>query len=184
MSITLTDEQKNVIKTFIKFLMNPQEKYMIIQGAAGTGKTTMIKEMLVAINKQYKLLKALLCVNPEKQEFEVVLSTTTNKAAAVLRDLSDDPFVKTVHSLLGLKMQKDFRTGEEHLVKTNRFKELDNTVLVLDEASMLDKDTFQYMEEALVGKSKAVLIGDVFQLAPVNSKMSSCSSSCTKSPLR
>ena len=36
MKFELTDDQKNVTRTFIKFLADPTEKYMFIQGAAGT----------------------------------------------------------------------------------------------------------------------------------------------------
>lgn len=36
MGFELSEEQKSVIKLFMKFLTNPREKFMIIQGAAGT----------------------------------------------------------------------------------------------------------------------------------------------------
>ena len=172
MDFELTDEQKNVIKTFMRFLVNPNERYMIIQGAAGTGKTTMIKAMLKSIQKQYKVLKTLLCEDPKKQDFQILLTATTNKAVAVLRELSRDPTVKTIHSTLGLTLNQNSYTGQEYLRKNQNFGPLQNTVLIMDEASMLDGDTFKFLEEALQKTSKAVLIGDVFQLAPVNQKMS------------
>lgn len=182
MEITLTDEQKNVIKTFMKFLVDPKEKFMIIQGAAGTGKTTMIKAMLESIHKEYKLLKTLLCKNPDEQDFDIVLTATTNKAVAVLRELADNPNVRTVHSTLGLTLKKNYRTGTEDLVTTNRWHEMPNTILILDEASMLDATTFDFMKATLTGRSKAVLIGDIFQLAPVKQKESAMQSMLEKVP--
>lgn len=167
----LTEEQKNVIKTFMKFLIDPKEKFMIIQGPAGSGKTTMIKAMLEAMDKEFKLLKTLLCENQDKN-FNIKLTATTNKAVAVLRELSGDPSVGTVHSTLKLTLKKNFNTGTEDLVQTHSWCELYNTVLILDEASMLDSVTFEYMKTTLQGKSKAVLIGDIYQLAPVKQKES------------
>ena len=172
MEFEYSDDQKNAIKAFMKFLINPKEKFMIIQGNAGTGKSTMIKAMIEAMNKEYKLLQTLLCQNPKEDKFEIILSATTNKAAAVLCELSNNPTVRTVHSTLGLVLKKNFHTGTEDLVKTNRWMPLNNTILIMDEASMLDQITFDYMNETLIGKSKAVLIGDVFQLAPIKQKKS------------
>ena len=172
MDFKLTDEQKNVIKTFMKFLVNPNERYMIINGCAGTGKTTIIKKMLESISKQYKVLKTVMCEDPNKQDFQIILTATTNKAVAVLRELSKNPTVNTIHSTLGLKLVPNYRTGKENLQKTNRFTYLKNTVVIMDEASMLDGDTFKFLEESLQKTSKAVLIGDVFQLAPIQQKVS------------
>jgi exodeoxyribonuclease V len=172
MKFKLTDEQKNVIKTFMKFLINPDERFMIIQGAAGTGKTTMIKYMLRAIEKEFKLLKTLLCEDPDGDDFTILMTAMTNKAVSVLRELTGEDEVRTIHSTIGLMLKKDFSLGTEYLVKTKRFKEFDSTIIILDEASMLDDETFGFMDEALGKKSKAVLIGDVFQLAPINQKWS------------
>ena len=168
MKFELTDEQKNVTRTFIKFLADPKEKYMFIQGAAGVGKTTMVKHMLESIKKKYKLLKTLLCENPEKQDFQIVLSATTNKAAATLSEIVGDHDVRTVHSVLGLSIRKDFRTGQEYLTKNNRWAPLLNTILIIDEGSMLDSVTMTFLAESLGPTSKAVIIGDIYQLAPVN----------------
>ncbi len=108
----LTEEQKNVIKAFMKFLIDPKEKFMIIQGPAGSGKTTMIKAMLEAMDKEFKLLKTLLCENQD-ESFNIKLTATTNKAVAVLRELSGDPSVSTIHSTLKLTLKKNFNTGTE-----------------------------------------------------------------------
>jgi len=132
----------------------------------------MIKKMLSSISKQYKVLKTVMCEDPNKQDFQIVLTATTNKAVAVLRELSKNPTVNTIHSTLGLKLVPNYRTGKESLQKTNRFTYLKDTVVIMDEASMLDVDTFRFLEESLQKTSKAVLIGDVFQLAPVQQKVS------------
>ena len=172
MKITLTDEQKNVIKTFMKFLVNPKEKYMIIAGAAGCGKTTMIKYMLESIDKEYKLIKTLLSENPDKNEFNILLTATTNKAVAVLKELSNADNVATVHSAIGLKLNSNYNTGKQYLVKTDRYGPISNTLIILDEASMLDDATFGFIDAALTPGSKMVIIGDVFQLAPIQQKVS------------
>lgn len=181
MAFSYTDEQKNVIKTFMQFMGDPKERFMIIQGAAGTGKTTMIKGIVDTMRKQYKLMNTLLCKNSE-DEFKIVLSATTNKAAAVLCELAGNMDVKTIHSTLGLSLKRDFQSGNEYLVKNRRWESRDNTILILDEASMLDNDTFKHLNDTLIGKSKAVLIGDVFQLAPIKQKQSTMQEMLSKIP--
>lgn len=142
----------------------------------------MIKALLESINKEYKLLKMLLCENPEKQDFNITVTATTNKAVAVLCELTNNPDIRTVHSTLGLTLKKNFHTGKEDLITTNRWCVLPNTILIIDEASMLDQTTFDYMKATLTGKSKAVLIGDIFQLAPVKQKKSAIESMIGKVP--
>lgn len=167
---TLTDEQTGVIKAFLTFLTNPKEKYMIIQGAAGTGKTTMIKYLLRALKKESKLFNVLLCKDPGKGDFAPMLSATTNKAVSVLRDLSGTD-VKTIHSTLGLKVVNDYKTGTTRLSRTHDWKLLFNKLFIIDEASMMDDNLFAELDTAACD-SKIVLIGDCYQLAPVKQKQS------------
>lgn len=147
-----------------------------------TGKTTMVKHMLAAINKKYRLLKTLLCEDPEKQDFQVILSATTNKAAATLREIAGNFDVRTVHSVLNLIMKKDFASGQEYLVKSNRWVPLHNTILVVDEGSMMDSATMSCLADTLGPTSKAVIIGDIYQLAPVNESYTTMESMLHKYP--
>ena len=70
------------------------------------------------MDKEFKLLKTLLCENQD-ESFNIKLTATTNKAVAVLRELSGDPSVNTVHSTLKLTLKKNFNTGLEDLVRTH-----------------------------------------------------------------
>lgn len=172
MVFTLTDDQQTVIKTFLTFLTNPSEKYMVINGPAGTGKTTIIKAMLKAIDNQYALLKTLLCQNNKTEDLKITLAATTNKAVAVLKELSNSEDIRTVHSTLGLALSPNYHTGEIDTVRTRNWHTIENTVLIIDESSMLANNVFEHIQETLVGKSKVVFIGDTFQLAPVKSRKS------------
>ncbi|RLD76705.1 MAG: hypothetical protein DRJ07_15890, partial [Bacteroidetes bacterium] len=76
-NLILTDDQKNTLKAFRKFLAITDEKYMIIQGAAGSGKSTLITHMDAILDAQYKMYALLLQKNKQKSKFEVLLSATT-----------------------------------------------------------------------------------------------------------
>jgi energy-coupling factor transporter ATP-binding protein EcfA2 len=170
-NITLTDEQRMAIKTFLKFLQDPNEKYMIIQGAAGCGKTTLIKHLIKAMDRQRDLYKVLLTKDPKKGDFEVMITAVTNKAAAVLRGLSEYP-VSTIHSALSLKVKNNFKTGKTDLIRTHEWKLLYNKLIIVDEASMMDTQKLYKELETAACDSKIVLIGDIYQLAPVKQKQS------------
>jgi exodeoxyribonuclease V len=169
-NITLTDDQKAAVKAFLRFLVNPDEKYMIIHGSAGTGKSTLITYLMEALERQYKMYALLLCKQPKNGEFQVHLSAVTNKAAAVMKELTGRDAV-TVNTLLNVVPKANFETGYRDLVKTKNYTLLHNRLILLDEASMLSDELFNLLDETTID-SKIVLIGDQYQLAPVKQQKS------------
>jgi exodeoxyribonuclease-5 len=178
--VTLTKDQQNASDVFIDFLVDDSEKYMVLHGAAGSGKSYLIRHLLDTFQAQYKAYSILLSRNDPSHEFEINLSATTNKAVAVVKDFTGESGIKTVHSLLKLKVLNDFRTGKTTLQKTREFEILHNRLIIIDEASFIDDALFAILDESTVS-CKILLVGDKYQLAPVGQTASIMDTlDCTK----
>ena len=87
MSFELTDDQKAGSKAFNEFMKDSSQTYLVIQGAAGSGKSTLIKFLLHSMETQYNLKELLLPGSAKKVTVRTELTATTNKAVAVLEEL-------------------------------------------------------------------------------------------------
>lgn len=162
--IKLTDDQEKAYNAFLDFLVDKEAKYMVIQGGAGSGKTTLLGHLLETFEDKYKTYNILLQRNPE-HTFTVDVTATTNKAAAVLSEFMYKD-ARTIHSLLGLKVFNDFKTGKTKLSKTHNTVTLVNHLIIIDEASFIDNQLFKCIDE-YTKSCKILLVGDQYQLAPV-----------------
>jgi len=164
-TIQLTADQQNASVAFTDFLLNPDEKYMVINGSAGTGKSTLVKHLIDTMKPRMKLYSVLLGEDKSLGDFSIELTATTNKAAVVLAELSGtDP--RTIHSKLGLTPKPNFETGELDFVKGKNYQIISNTLLVIDEASFISNQLYKDIDSSTV-KCKIILVGDQYQLAPV-----------------
>ena len=168
--ITLTNDQKAAVKAFVDFLFRPNEKYFIIQGSAGSGKSTLIKVLHDTIQAQYKMYALLLQGDPNEDEFETVLTATTNKAALVLEELTDMP-ATTIHQFLNITVTYNKQTGRPRLVKKKNWGVLYNKLVIVDEASMVGEDLYRLLDET-TENCKVILIGDQYQLSPITESRS------------
>lgn len=165
-TITLTDGQQNALTAFTTFLMTPNEVYFVLSGYSGTGKSTLIHTLL---DRLASFMKTAKLINPHQKEYEVELSATTNKAAENFAFITGMP-VGTIHSLLGLRVDTDFKTGVTKLVPRRGVEPLENKLIFVDEASYIDKDLLGLIGERINIKTcKVVFIGDPAQLTPVKS---------------
>lgn len=135
--IDLTEQQKQALE-----FLNSDEKYLILSGSAGTGKTTVIAEFC-------------------KSQFNVLLTAPTHKAVKVLSTKVNKP-CKTLHSYLRLERKL---VGSRYEYVQDPFKELDKiNLLIVDEASMIDDFLLNCILEVGV---KTIFVGDNKQLNPV-----------------
>ena len=163
--LQLTDDQHSASVAFTDFLLNKDEKYMVIQGSAGTGKSTLVKHLIDTMKPRMKLYSVLLGEDKSLGDFSIELTATTNKAAVVLAELSGtDP--RTIHSKLGLTPKPNFETGELDFVKGKNYQIISNTLLIIDEASFISNQLYKDIDSSTV-KCKIILVGDQYQLAPV-----------------
>lgn len=140
----LNQDQINAADALNAFLADEDSREFCLTGQAGTGKTFMLYSILGDT--------ATYCA-------------TTNKAASVLRQLTGA--AQTIHNLLHLTVKNDFKTGKTSLERDPRHGKLSTRIIVIDEASMVDKQLYEIVQE-LCTECKIIWVGDDAQLPPVS----------------
>lgn len=148
-----TDDQKNAYKQLIQFFNEPNVHFMTLCGYAGTGKSSLCSQLI------------LKCTN-----VKFLLSATTHKAAQVLSEMmsfKSDPVV-TIHQSLNLILTE---SGLCQYKDPKHLQDID--VLLVDECSMLNKETMTFIYKAVADYGiKFLFVGDDKQLPPVNENAS------------
>lgn len=118
----------------------------IITGGPGTGKTTIVKALITLFSNLNQ---------------KVVLAAPTGRAAKRMSEATSSE-AKTIHRMLEMeKGDGDLRFGR------NAGNPIDESVCIVDEASMIDINLMQALVRALKRGSRLVLIGDANQLPSV-----------------
>ena len=162
--LILNKSQQESIKKLDNFIANVFDKFFILKGSAGTGKTTVITHFLN---------------NTKFVNYKIAFSATTNKAVSVLKQMS--PFTNnkqysylTIHKLLNIK-RKITKEGKEEfnmvhdnnkLIKSLSIYDFD--IIIIDECSMLSNEIIESLYKLKRLKGKIIFIGDPAQLPPVN----------------
>ena len=153
-----------------------RNRFSVITGGPGTGKTTTVVNLLAA-------LQAIAGESPERagRKYRIRLAAPTGKAAARLNEsigsavsrlpleqlpgnvqMEDIPTkVTTLHRLLGSR-------PDTRRFRHNRDNPLLVDILVIDEASMVDVDLMASVFDALPANAQLILLGDKDQLASVD----------------
>lgn len=157
--LTLTADQDNAFQRVCQLITDPTQRILVIEGHAGTGKTTLVKHIIEHLPKLFKTCKLL---DPDYEIPSVYLTATTNKAAEALQEISGEP-VRTIHSFLGLRIHTDYSTMETRLVKSKNMENIDNSIVIIDEASFVDHNLLKHIFQG-AAKSKLLFMGDPTQL--------------------
>ncbi|EAX32547.2 putative protein traI (plasmid) [Coxiella burnetii 'MSU Goat Q177'] len=139
---SLTEGQKAAYT----LLATTQDRFVMVQGYAGTGKSTMLKTLQDALSQSN-------IINKES----IIALAPTHKAVKELQSKGIE--AQTV---------KSFLVGEAHL-SLNNYRHLDNKLILLDESSMVGNRDFQQLQ-SIVEKAKnchCAYIGDKAQLLSV-----------------
>lgn len=142
----LTLKQEEALKIAVN-RYKTKERYTVIAGYAGSGKTFVARSIIDALNVQ---------------EHELLIGTFTGKAAARLQE-GGFPQARTLHRLFYKTVMNPY-TGEfEHFPKTkNDFKNY--KIILIDEVSMVP----DYMMKTIAKMGIHVIaLGDPFQLPPI-----------------
>lgn len=120
---------------------------MVLTGGPGTGKTTVIRALIRIF---------------EDLDMRIALAAPTGRAAKRMSEATRCE-AKTVHRLLEMEFSDDdyakFQRGENNL--------LDEDVIIVDEASMLDMYLTNSLLKAIKPGARLLLIGDCDQLPSV-----------------
>ena len=122
------------------------EKYTVISGYAGTGKSTLVRFIIDALDVDQK---------------KVAYATYTGKAAEVLRK-KGNPNAMTLHKLLYDSIPRQ-GGGFIRIPK----KQLDYSIVVVDEVSMVPKTMVDML---LAHRVYVIFLGDPFQLPQIDKK--------------
>ena len=141
-SITFNNDQKEAIKGAIL------NNFFIITGGPGTGKTTIIKAIVM-------ILKDILDLNHE----DIVLLAPTGRASKRMAESVGAP-AYTIHKFL--KWNKE---TESFLV--DEYNKSQEKVVIVDESSMIDIFLFSSLLKGLKLNVKLILVGDANQLPSI-----------------
>lgn len=147
-----TKGQKNALSKISDYIKSKTKDYFVFAGYAGTGKTTVVENI---VN------------NAEKNKLKVFVAAPTNKATVRLAEKAEDKYeanFKTLHSLMYGAPNEDTGKWEAKIDLSSE------DIVIIDEASMIDDFLWKDIQENIIDVgAKVILIGDGFQLAPVGS---------------
>ena len=138
MQLELAPEQAQAIKMVL------QHKVAVITGGPGTGKSTILKALLLILEQKGIVTK---------------LAAPTGRAAKRLAEASSRE-AKTIHRLL------EYDAGVRNF-KRNMDNPLRADLVIIDESSMMDVALANSLFRAIAPNSSLVLVGDVDQLPSV-----------------
>lgn len=174
-SIELDASQKAAID-----ILTPSQ-YGCLTGAAGTGKTTIVKyliEKLIYGDESIGLKPMGVRRLADKQGPSVAIVAYTGIAAQVVKQsmpawMHDG--CKTIHSLLEFMPEyEEYEEVDGTIKKTMLFvpsrdktRKLDHDLIIIDESSMLGLELWHQILDACKPGTKIIMIGDLNQLTPV-----------------
>lgn len=140
---TFTVEQRQAILYAVKY------NFVVINGKAGTGKTSVIKGIIYVLNKVDEDLSIATCALSGKASQRIKEST------------GKESF--TIHRLLKLGSKDDEYNDNSH----NESHPLTQDVVFLDEGSMVNSSLFYLLIRAIKDGGKLIISGDTAQLEPI-----------------
>ena len=164
--ITYNKEQQSAIINAVAFLKHNTDptQYYVIEGKAGTGKTTIAKEIL-----------------KEFEDESIYVAAVSHKAKGVIKNsFGEDTRGKkffSVASLLGMKGINDNDTQTTKFQVGTKVPLLDNppALLVIDEASMITEDVLKKIidiNSSLSRPFQMLFLGDIGQIQPIRDDQS------------
>ena len=163
LAMQLDPSQEEAIQTLV------DNRYSCLIGAAGTGKTTLVKrvvaQFIYGLNGAEELGLRML---DGRQGPSIAIVAFTGKATAVLKENLPSwlhPAVKTIHGLLEYAPVTE---GSGMFYPTrNAENPLGHDLIVIDESSMVGLDLWHNLIDACTSETRIILMGDLNQLTPV-----------------
>jgi exodeoxyribonuclease-5 len=162
--MTYTEDQKEALKNMEAWSKKEHKTTLdllyTLDGAAGTGKTTIMKAFLDKLGVP---------------KSKIAVTAPTHKAKKEISKATGF-YGQTIQKLLGLRPDTEmdkfdinnpvFRVLAKDTIKDYKY-------IIIDESSMLNKDSFKLIcEKAKEHKVRIVFLGDAYQLPPINEEIS------------
>ena len=160
--VVLEPQQQKAYEQVTDFLLDDKQQEFILQGYAGTGKSTLVKYILANF-PQIQKLKAMVC---NDEPMETLLTATTHKAAGVLGAMTGQ-YTMTIHSAMNLRLDYG-NNGYKKELKQYGIPNIENTLVVIDEGGLLDEKLITTVRAAMTPTTKVLYIGDPAQLPPTS----------------
>lgn len=158
-NIQLSADQQAGLDSFFEFLADPEEMVFVIQGYSGCGKSTLVRSIIDRLPKYFAVGRM---VDPDFVTWPVELTATTNKAAENLHMITGMD-CKTIHAVLGLSVETNYKTGATELRPRGGKSTPTGQLIFIDEASYIDSELLDMVFKQTF-KCKIVFIGDPAQL--------------------
>ena len=165
----LNSQQQSSLIKLDAFIQSKKEKIFLLEGFAGTGKTTVITQLFGSRKFFNK---------------DIVFAATTNKAVSVLQHMFKNQYehidFKTIHKLCKIKRKItddgniSFNLNESpETFKKNQKTIFNYDIIVIDECSMISSKILALIVKYSGRiKGKIIFVGDRYQLPPVNEEIS------------
>jgi ABC-type oligopeptide transport system ATPase subunit len=179
-NITLDDSQKAAVEGIMR------EQYACLIGAAGTGKTTVTKVIIEAIEHQIPTIDLnearTKTANDERREPEynvaICFCAFTGRAVQQMKRAIPKryhPMCNTVHATLGYHPETYYNEETEKesmrfIPAFDQFNKLPYMVYVIDETGMLPIELWDRLWDAMPRNARVIMIGDINQLPPVQGR--------------
>ena len=119
----------------------------VLTGGPGTGKTTVVRALIHIF---------------DSMGYDIALAAPTGRAAKRLSEATSVE-AKTIHRLL----EYTFEAGEKYVFNRNETDHLEEQVIIVDEASMIDNALMCALLKAIKPGARLIIIGDSDQLPSV-----------------
>lgn len=153
-----------------------KQKYGCLIGAAGTGKTTTVKQLIRELEEQYG------SITDKSSLVSACFSSFTGRAVQMLKRAlpeSYHPLASTIHALLGyMPMEEEFFDEKLQEYRSRRVfrptftaaNKLPYRIFIVDEAGTVPIHLWNELLAASVEDARFILIGDINQLPPVSGR--------------